>query len=224
MNLNNRSNYKETWEELSKNFETAQHYVAGHNNDTEFSRSAEVTLSVLKETINIESSDEILEIGCGVGRVGRVLSPLVKSWTGSDISSGMINQAKLYLGGLENVSLVSLEESSLQSFDDESFDVIYCTVVFMHLLEWDRYRYISEALRILKPGGRIYFDNVDIRSEHGWKVFTDGYKLPISKRPAQISMVSSGDELLTYGERAGFQNCKIHRWGGAWVALIGNKA
>ncbi|MBC2605985.1 class I SAM-dependent methyltransferase [Pelagicoccus albus] len=223
MELSDRSNYKKTWEDLSQDFETAQHYVAGHNDETEFERSAQVTLGVLRETVGVKDSDDFLEIGCGVGRVGKVLSPIVKSWTGSDISSGMVKQAGSYLEACDNVSLVHLERSSLSQFQDESFDVVYCTVVFMHLLEWDRYRYVSEALRILKPGGRIYFDNVDIRSDHGWKVFTDGYNIPVEKRPAQISMVSSADELLTYGEKAGFENCRIHRWGGAWVALVANK-
>ncbi|MBK1878411.1 class I SAM-dependent methyltransferase [Pelagicoccus mobilis] len=224
MNFSDRSNYEKTWEGLAKDFDSAQHFVAGHNDNKEFQRSAQVTLEVLKETIGVSKEDTFLEIGCGIGRVGRALSPHVGQWNGADISSGMIAQAEKYLNDLDNVSLHKLQASSLEQFEDESFDAIYCTVVFMHLLEWDRYRYIKEAMRLLKPGGRVYFDNVDITTDHGWQVFTDGYNIPVSERPAHMSMVSSADELLTYGQKAGYQNTRIHRWGGAWVALVGTKS
>lgn len=223
MNFSERSDYKKTWESLTKDFKSAQHYVAGHNDPAEFSRSADITLGVLRSTIGINPNDIILEIGCGVGRVGKVLSPLVQKWIGTDISSGMISQAGFYLKEEKNIELVTLEKPNLSQIADQSVDAVYCTVVFMHLLEWDRYRYVQEALRILKPGGRAYFDNVDITTEHGWKVFTDGCRYPATERPAQISMVSSADELLTYGQRAGFANARVHRWGGAWVALVGEK-
>ncbi|NER00913.1 MAG: methyltransferase domain-containing protein [Cyanothece sp. SIO2G6] len=223
MKLTDRSDYKKTWEDLAKDFESAQHFVAGHNDDSEFKRSAEVTLKVLMETVGVTKGDTFLEIGCGIGRVGRALSPKVKHWMGADISSGMLSQAEIYLRDLDNCSLHNLKSSSLTQFETESVDVIYCTVVFMHLLEWDRYRYIEEAMRVLKPGGRIYFDNVDITTNHGWQVFTDGCNFSPDERPAHLSMVSSAEELLTYGIRAGYEDAKIHKWGAAWVALVGTK-
>ena len=78
-------------------------------------------------------------------------------------------------------------------------------------------------MRVLKTGGRCYFDNVDITSDHGWEVFQQSAGFPRDKRPAQISMTSSGDELETYGRRAGFEDIRIRRWGGAWVTLTGRK-
>ena len=54
-----------------------------------------------------------------------------------------------------------------------------CTVVFMHLYEWDRYRYVQEAMRVLKPRGRCSFDTVDIASSHGWRVFIESSSHPI---------------------------------------------
>lgn len=223
MNFFNRSDYKKTWEDLATDFDAAQHYVAGHNDTKEFERSAEVTRQILNDTVKINEDDVFLEIGCGIGRVGKALAPHIKHWIGSDISSGMIKQASDYLEGTENKSLHILEDCSLKQFANESVDVVYCTVVFMHLLEWDRYKYIKESMRILKPGGRIYFDNVDITTDHGWKVFTDGFTIPSNDRPPHISMVSSADELITYGQRAGYKKTRIHKWGGAWVALTGEK-
>jgi SAM-dependent methyltransferase len=121
------------------------------------------------------------------------------------------------------VELLELPEPGLRSIPDASFDLVYCTVVFMHLYEWDRFRYVQESLRVLRSGGRCYFDNVDITTDHGWEVFMAGATLPPGQRPAHLSMVSTGDELATYGRRAGLSDVQVRRWGGAWVALTGAK-
>ncbi len=36
-------------------------------------------------------------------------------------------------------------------------------------------------------------------------------------------MLSSGDELQTYAERAGFHDVRVHRWDDAWVAVTGRR-
>ena len=221
--MKDRSDYKGTWEALAPDEERARLFVAGHTDNSEWDRSALVTREILKEYVGLEPTDTILEIGCGMGRVGKVLSPLCRRWIGADISSGMLSCARHHLQGLDNVELVELDDVSLRTIPDSSVDLVYCTVVFMHLYEWDRYRYVEEAMRVLKPGGRCYFDNVDITSDHGWEVFQQSAGFPRDSRPAQISMTSSGDELETYGRRAGFENIQIRRWGGAWVTLTGGK-
>lgn len=221
--MKDRSDYKGTWEALAPDEEGARMFVAGHTDNSEWDRSALVTRDILKEYVGLEPTDVLLEIGCGMGRVGKVLSPLCQRWIGADISSGMLSCAHHHLQGLDNIELVELDDVSLRAIPDASVDLVYCTVVFMHLYEWDRFRYVEEAMRVLKPGGRCYFDNVDITSDHGWEVFQQSAGFPRDNRPAQISMTSSGDELETYGRRAGFEGIQIRRWGGAWVTLTGRK-
>ena len=85
---------------------------------------------------------------------------------------------------------------STPALSDDSIDVVYCTVVFMHLDEWDRYEYVKEAFRVLKPGGRAYFDNFNLMSEEGWAIFESHHQ--ISERPSHISKSSTPQELLKY--------------------------
>jgi len=221
--VQNRSDYKRTWEALAPTERDARMYVAGHTDTEEWDRSARVTRSVISEYVGLNPTDIILEIGCGMGRVGKVLAPECARWIGTDISSGMLDCARHHLAGLDNIELVELKDVGLGPIPDASVDLVYCTVVFMHLFEWDRYRYVEEARRVLKPGGRCYFDNVDITTDHGWKVFQESTSFPRAERPPHLSMTSSGDELETYGRRAEFADVRIHRWGGAWVALTGRK-
>ncbi len=219
----NRSNYKVTWNSLATSKRNAYVYVAGHSDEDQLHKSALYTIDILEKYVGVYPSDTILEIGCGVGRVGKVLSQKCAKWIGTDISGQMIVHAAQRLEGIDNIELVELSATGLSEIPDQSVDLVYCTVVFMHLLEWDRYKYVEESFRVLKSGGRCFFDNVDINSDHGWEVFSRGYEIDPNSRPAHISMTSSGDELRTYAQKAGFQEVKIHRWDNAWVGVTGIK-
>jgi len=197
--------------------------VAGYSDEGELDRSGSHTVDILHRFVGINPSDIFLEIGCGVGRTGKILSSRCRKWIGTDISGCMLQYAAQRLNGLENVELIELSTVGLKEVADDSVDVVYCTVVFMHLYEWDRYRYVQEAFRVLKPGGRCFFDNVDITSSHGWKVFMDGFSYDIEKRPAHLSMASTGEELQAYALRAGFKDVEVHRWDDAWVGVTGIK-
>ncbi|CAK0758805.1 Methyltransf_11 domain-containing protein [Gammaproteobacteria bacterium] len=223
-NFAERSNYKLTWQKLAQSSDDAKMAVAGHTSESDFDRSALLTISMLEKFVGINPTDIILEIGCGVGRVGKLLSPRCTKWIGTDISSNMLKYTEERLKELNNIELVELLNVGLKEIPDNSIDLVYCTVVFMHLYEWDRYRYVQESFRVLKPGGRCFFDNIDITSDYGWNFFMDSFAYPIDQRPARIGMISTGDELKVYGEKAGFENVKVHRWHNAWVGLTGTKA
>jgi SAM-dependent methyltransferase len=221
--FDDRSNYKGTWSALATTHDDAEFWVAGYTDEPQLEITGNHTVDILREYVGVKPTDDFLEIGCGIGRVGKVLAPQVKSWTGADISAGMIEVAKRRTADLPNVRFQELSGVGLSEFADESFDVVYCTVVFMHLFEWDRYAYVKEARRVLRPGGRCHFDNVDITSSHGKQFFADSAAYPLDSRPPQIGMVSSGDELRCYGEWAGYENIEIHRFDDAWVSLNATK-
>lgn len=70
-----RSDYKGTWEALSERESDAKMFVASEVDEQHLTRSAEYTLQILSEKVGVNKQDRILEIGCGVGRVGSVLAP-----------------------------------------------------------------------------------------------------------------------------------------------------
>ena len=200
-----RSAYKTVWNDLSDTKSRAKLHVLGSEREQDVLATAAVTLKALESTVGILTNDTILEIGCGVGRVGQVLSPLCKLWIGCDVSSNMLNHARKRLDQFNNIKLIELSGYDLKPVPDASVDLVYCTVVFMHLDEWDRYNYVLEGHRVLRPGGRIFIDNFSLCSDEGWKVFeTHRNGFHPSQRPSHIAKSSTPQELETYLKRAGF--------------------
>jgi SAM-dependent methyltransferase len=221
--LGERSDYKRVWDRQTADAETASLAVAGSVDEASLEGSAEYSIEMLRYTVGLDRDDVVLEIGCGIGRVGKPLSKECLHWFGADISGGMLRHAAKRLKDRPNTTLVELSTVGLQEFPGDSFDLVYCTIVFMHLYEWDRFRYIEEAYRVLRPGGRCYFDNFHFGSEAGWELFLEGAKHPPEQRPAHISMASSRGELGTFLRRAGFEEVRIYDLPNGLIAATGRK-
>ena len=217
-----RSDYKSTWTNLSTDFDKAVRHVTGTATEEELLKSGTYDANRIIKHTQTTKTDEVLEIGCGVGRIGSEYSNHCKTWTGADISPNMLEFASKRLQNRENVDLKELTGCDLSIFEDNSFDVIYCSVVFMHLDEWDRYHYITEAYRVLKSKGRAYFDNFNLQSKEGWKTFMDHKEIPSDKRPAHISKSSTINEFEAYFENSPFCNHNVTT-DGQWVVGLGFK-
>jgi SAM-dependent methyltransferase len=132
------------------------------------------------------------------------------------------SSAKLHVGGVEDESWFELTGFDLHPFVDGSVDVVCSTVVFMHLEEWDRFNYVLEAYRVLRPGGRIFVDNVNLCSDEGWRVFEIHRQIPPNLRPAHITKHSTVGELKTYLRRARFTEIRS-REVGEWIQVWATK-
>lgn len=202
-----RSSYKPVWNNLADTESRAKMHVIGSEREEDFAATGGQTRRQLESTVGVRSDDTILEIGCGVGRVGQALAPVCRQWIGCDVSSNMIEHTRKRLQSFPNVKLVEISGFDLKPIADASVDVVYCTIVFMHLDEWDRYNYVLEAYRVLRPGGRIFIDNFSLCSDEGWGVFeTHRTVFAPDQRPSHISKSSTPQELETYLRRAGFQD------------------
>ena len=200
-----RSDYKQVWTALSSTSDQAKIHVIGSTDEDAFSATGAQTLTFLQETVGVGHEDIVLEIGCGVGRVGRFVAPLCQRWIGCDVSPNMVKLAADRLRDLANIELHEISGFNLDGIADDSVDVVYCTVVFMHLESWDRYNYVLEAMRVLRRGGRIYIDNVNLCSEAGWHVFENHRTAYAPElRPPHITQCSTPQEIETYLVRAGF--------------------
>jgi ubiquinone/menaquinone biosynthesis C-methylase UbiE len=97
----------------------------------------------------------VLEIGSGVGRIMQHLAEPCAEVHGVDISAEMAARGTKRLGHLPNVTFHHGNGYDLGMFGDETFDVVYSTIVFQHMPKTTAYNYLTEVRRVLKPGGRL---------------------------------------------------------------------
>jgi ubiquinone/menaquinone biosynthesis C-methylase UbiE len=213
-----RTAYGQVWDRAAQSLDQARSAVCGTSDTSEWQRSGEATASDVRELASVTATDDVMEIGCGAGRVGRHLAPHCRTWTGADVSANMLGFAQESLGDLPNVRFQKLTGYDLSGIPDGSQDVVYCTGVFMHLDEWERFRYVRDARRVLRPGGRLYIDNFNLLTDEGWALFAELLEMDPARRPANVSRQSTPQELEAYVARAGYTDIKV-RTGGLWLTV-----
>jgi SAM-dependent methyltransferase len=105
----------------------------------------------------------VADFGCGVGMVAAELAELVGPQghvVGVDASAAQIAQARSGLNG--RGTTVSFVEASATNtgLPPESFDLIYCRFLLIHLTEPERA--LSEMKALLKPGGVLVCEDGDL--------------------------------------------------------------
>ena len=106
----------------------------------------------------VEPTAASLDIGCGVGRLTRVLADRGQSAIGLDISSEMLARAWELNEGRANIEWIQGSGSDLQPVPDDSVDFCFSHVVFQHIPDSQiTLGYIRDMGRVLRPGGRSVF-------------------------------------------------------------------
>jgi SAM-dependent methyltransferase len=99
------------------------------------------------------AGETVLDIGCGVGRLLKALTPRVAATVGIDVSPEMVRRARTNLAGLP-VTLHEGDGTSLQPVPDASVDGVVSLVVFQHIPDPQiTLGYLRDIGRVLKPGG-----------------------------------------------------------------------
>ena len=105
----------------------------------------------------------VADLGCGVGMVTAWLAKLVGSdgfVVGIDESSAQLSEARERLNGDgDNVSFVQASATDV-SLPAESFDLVYCRFLLIHLA--DPERALREMWRLLKPNGILVCEDGDL--------------------------------------------------------------
>jgi SAM-dependent methyltransferase len=129
-------------------------------------------LHYFQELGHLRPEDDVLDVGCGIGRMAVPLTGYLSAqaqydgfdivprgidWCQRAITSRFPN-FRFRLADLRNAEYNPHGRLSAQEFDfpypDESFDFVFLTSVFTHMLPNEVDNYISEVRRVLRPGGR----------------------------------------------------------------------
>ena len=130
----------------------------GHWDPDEFLATGRVevdaALSRLRSVGGPEKFDSILDFGSGAGRLTQALAAHGSKVTGVDISAPMIETA-ISLDPGRTCEFVLNSRPDLSLFDDESFDLVYSSLVLQHMPKTVGTIFLEEMCRVLRPGGAL---------------------------------------------------------------------
>lgn len=206
----NQTNYKDSWNVRSQSAEAAIAAVDGSTDETIVQHTGRWAAEQIKAALNISDTDSVLELGCGVGRIGRELAPSCQHWTGVDISENMIQHATERLSDRPNCSFHQLTRTSLDMIADNSIDKAYSIAVFCHMDKEDLFIYLQELNRVIKSGGMIFVETWNLCSDVGWRRWVYEPLVWSNSDQSQRKDVARNqfctpEEFELYVQRAGFQ-------------------
>jgi SAM-dependent methyltransferase len=106
----------------------------------------------------LEAGQTVLDVGCGVGRLTRVLARRAAHVHAVDVSAEMLARARELNPELDNVTWHRNDGTSLQPIEDGSVDAVVSHVVFQHIPDAAvTLGYVREMGRVLRPGGWAAF-------------------------------------------------------------------
>lgn len=123
-------------------------------------------------SLGLKPSSSVVDIGCGSGRLASQLAAMrdVK-YLGTDVVPELLEYAKQLTQRPDWKFL--LAQNTRIPCENESADFVCFFSVFTHLSHEETYRYLGEAKRVLKPGGKIVFSFLEFRVPCHWIIFED---------------------------------------------------
>jgi len=109
------------------------------------------------DKVNMSSMDKVLELGCGNGELWRNKENEIPKGAEiilSDISEGMVNDARVNLKNFQDKIQFQVIDCSELPYEDETFDIIIANHMLFYVK--DREKAFSEIKRVLKSGGYFY--------------------------------------------------------------------
>lgn len=106
---------------------------------------------------------DILDLGCGIGRLAAALAAEAGSVLGLDISPAMVAEARARHPGLR---FETCSGSDLAGLADAGYDLVLAVDVFPYLVQGGlglAGRMVAEAGRVLRPGGSLVILNFSYR-------------------------------------------------------------
>lgn len=112
----------------------------------------------ITEWLQLNKNHRVLEIGSGLGLMSSAVAERVQQLHCCDISDSFIKAAELECRGHFNIDFHRIESGKLDFLAEASMDAAYSHNVFIHLTLFDIAMYLRELSRVVKKGGRVWFD------------------------------------------------------------------
>jgi ubiquinone/menaquinone biosynthesis C-methylase UbiE len=185
------------------------------------------------EFADLRPSEKVLDVGCGIGRMAIPLTNYLSKegeywgfdivekgikWCQRHISSKFSNfhfqHSNVYNNHYNNNGIIQASDYKFP-YDNESFDFVFLTSVFTHMLPVDLENYLREISRVLKPEGKclitLFIINEEseslIRSGNSFYNFTYNMSgcMSISEKDPEAAIAYSEEFIFRLFEKYGLE-------------------
>tara|TARA_B110001452_G_C15195504_1_gene414977 strand:- start:585 stop:1289 length:705 start_codon:yes stop_codon:yes gene_type:complete len=187
----------------------------------------------LMSWMNPSKDKKLIDVACGTGDIGKLFLDLTNKDSEIfciDPNKGMINQGKKKLNNYKNINWLIASAEKLP-IKENSCD--YYTISFGLRNTNDINKALSEAYRVLKPGGRylcLEFSKIQNSNlEFIYKSYSKlipligktivGQKEPYEYLVKSIEEFINQDELINLMKKNKFENCSYRNLSGGIVAI-----
>jgi ubiquinone/menaquinone biosynthesis C-methylase UbiE len=134
-----------------------EHYEALTSNNIILSPLEQRKLEFYKNELALNSTDVVLDAGCGYGRFSKLICVEIEQIIGIDINPENISYAKEYVGKKFKGQVVDLSTGKLP-FPDRTFNKIVIDNVLMFFPKDIQAALLKESKRVLKEEGVLAFN------------------------------------------------------------------
>lgn len=151
---------KQNWERRSRT-DKRDFYVASHrgwDDPARWEAQADVDVETMFYGVDADRarSWQVLEIGCGVGRLARPLCARVAGYTGFDVAEGMVSEARERSADLKEARFFVGDGLGLpEEAQDRRYDLALAVAVFIHCPRAVIDSNCRSAFGMLRPGGEL---------------------------------------------------------------------
>lgn len=183
--------------------------------DGDFDLIGRIELALLIQE-GLRPDHTVVDFGCGTGRLAIHLVPFLDGghYIGIDIARSMLERAGRLLDERAAPSRCRTEwvkQTSPQfALPDDCVDFMCAFSVFTHMEHEDSYRYLLDARRVVRPGGRFLLSCLPMSLPIAREIFLESAGLDLGARWNAVRNVTTTAEFMeTIAELAGW---KVARW------------
>jgi 2-polyprenyl-3-methyl-5-hydroxy-6-metoxy-1,4-benzoquinol methylase len=166
----------------------------------------DTSLPAFLDAVKPVLADRMLDVGCGTGRFAVSMAPLVAQVVGVDLTSAMLNQARLAQAAaqIENIEWRQFDVNELP-FADSDFTLVTSRAMLHHVAS--PASVIAEMRRVCAPGGRIVVNDLTPKPE---KVAAFD-AIEILRDPSHTHAMTHG-ELRAIGAESGLTEIAVREY------------
>jgi len=152
----------------------------------------------------LRPTDTLVGLGCGTGRFAVHVIPFLAGgrYVGIEILDSILEKAR------DRVARHAAPPSppcrvdwlkqttNVFSLPDSSADVVCAFSVFTHMEHEDAYRYLKDARRVTRPGGKFLFSCLPMKHQAVYDIFLESARDDLSQRWNKVRNVTTSEDLM----------------------------